>query len=193
MWSPAYWRELVCTPLNQNTIHLQRFTKDHVEAGAATNKTKDGWFLSIPIYIIIFLRQQFLELKRFLLGLNDPRKIMHVQINRNWYHKETYEKYVRYQILFSPDGAIVKGWHSVNLLRSRDDTCAVATCKLNTLSGEYAGNTGYKHVKLERFSLVIPYLSQKPNLHGRQEQFLTLPSFMKMAEWHLAYIAMSED
>jgi len=73
MWSPSYWRDWYAS-LNQNTIHLQRSPKDHVEAGAPQLKQKMVGYLSIPIYIIIFPRRQFLELKRPYLTCKTRRK-----------------------------------------------------------------------------------------------------------------------
>jgi predicted GH43/DUF377 family glycosyl hydrolase len=190
MWSPAYWRDWYAS-LNQNTIHLQRSPKDHVEAGAPPIKTKDGW-LFIYSYIHNYLSPPAVfGVEAVLLDLNDPRKIIARTDKPLLVPQETYEKYGKVPNIVFPTGALVKDGILSIYYGAADNTCAVATCKLNTLL-ENMLETRIKHVKLERFP-GNPVLKPNPNLSWQARAVFNPAVLYEDGRVHLAYRAMSAD
>jgi predicted GH43/DUF377 family glycosyl hydrolase len=190
MWSPSYWMDWYAS-LNQHTIHLQRSSKDHVEAGAPPIKTKDGW-LFIYSYIHNYLSPPAVfGVEAVLLDLNDPRKIIARTDKPLLVPQEKYEKYGKVPNIVFPTGALVKDGILSIYYGAADNTCAVATCKLNTLL-ENMLETRIKHVKLERFP-GNPVLKPNPNLSWQARAVFNPAVLYEDGRVHLAYRAMSAD
>jgi predicted GH43/DUF377 family glycosyl hydrolase len=190
MWSPSYWRDWY-TSLNQNTIHLQRSPKDHVEAGAPPIKTKDGW-LFIYSYIHNYLSPPAVfGVEAALLDLQDPRKIIARTDKPFLVPQEKYEKYGKVPNVVFPTGALVKDGILSIYYGAADNTCAVATCKLNTLLEDML-ETRIKHVKLERFP-GNPVLKPNPNLSWQARAVFNPAVLYEDGRVHLAYRAMSVE
>jgi predicted GH43/DUF377 family glycosyl hydrolase len=190
MWSPSYWMDWYAS-LNQHTIHLQRSSKDHLEAGAPPIKTKDGW-LFIYSYIHNYLSPPAVfGVEAVLLDLNDPRKIIARTDKPLLVPQEKYEKYGKVPNIVFPTGALVKDGILSIYYGAADNTCAVATCKLNTLL-ENMLETRIKHVKLERFP-GNPVLKPNPNLSWQARAVFNPAVLYEDGRVHLAYRAMSAD
>jgi predicted GH43/DUF377 family glycosyl hydrolase len=190
MWSPAYWKSWY-SALSQNVIHLQRSLKDHVEAGAPPIKTKYGW-LFIYSYIHNYLSPPAVfGIEAALLDLQDPQKIIARTEKPLLVPQETYEKYGKVPNIVFPTGAVVKDGILSIYYGAADNTCAVATCKLNTLL-ENMLETKIKHVKLERFS-GNPVLKPNPKLSWQSRAVFNPAVLYEDGRVHLAYRAMSED
>jgi predicted GH43/DUF377 family glycosyl hydrolase len=190
MWSLAYWKSWY-SAINQNTIPLQRTQKDHVEAGAPPIKTKYGWLL-IYSYIHNYLSPPAVfGIEAALLDLQDPQKIIARTEKPLLVPQETYEKYGKVPNIVFPAGATVKDGILSIYYGAADTTCAVATCKLDTLL-ENMLETRIKHVKLERFP-GNPVLKPNPKLSWQARAVFNPAVLYEDGRVHLAYRAMSED
>jgi predicted GH43/DUF377 family glycosyl hydrolase len=187
IWSPTCWNNWY-SALTENTIHLQRSLKDHVETGAPPIKTKHGWLL-IYSYIRNYLSPPAVfGVEAALLDLQDPRKIIAHTDKPLLVVQEKYEKYGKVPNIVFPTGAIVKDGILSIYYGAADTTCAVATCKLDTLLEDML----IKHVKLERFP-GNPVIKPNPNLSWQARAVFNPAVLYEDGRVHLAYRAMSED
>jgi predicted GH43/DUF377 family glycosyl hydrolase len=123
--------------------------------------------------------------------LNDPRKIIARTDKPLLVPQEKYEKYGKVPNIVFPTGALVKDGILSIYYGAADNTCAVATCKLNTLL-ENMLETRIKHVKLERFP-GNPVLKPNPNLSWQARAVFNPAVLYEDGRVHLAYRAMSAD
>ena len=149
MWSPTYWKAGTRL-LNENTIPLQRSPKDHVEAGAPPIKTKYGWLLIYSYIQNYFSPPAVFGIEAALLDLHDPQKIIARTDKPLLVPQEKYEKYGKVPNIVFPTGAIVKDGTLYIYYGAADTTCAVATCKLDTLLDDML-ETRIKQIKTRAF------------------------------------------
>ena len=190
MWSPTYWKAWYSL-LNENTIPLQRSPKDHVEAGAPPIKTKYGWLLIYSYIQNYFSPPAVFGVEAALLDLHDPRKIIARTDKPLLVPQEEYEKYGKVPNIVFPTGAIVKDGTLYIYYGAADTTCAVATCKLETLMDEML-EAKIRQVRLTRF-IGNPVIKPDPKLSWQAKAVFNPTALYEDGRVHLAYRAMSED
>ncbi len=190
MWSPTYW-EGWYSHLNDSVIPLQRSSKDHVEAGAPPIKTKAGWLLIYSYIQSYFSPPAIFGIEAALLDLYDPRRIIARTEAPLLVPQEAYEKYGKVPNIVFPTGAMVKDGTLYLYYGAADTTCAVATCKLDTLLEDIL-ETRIKQIKLERFP-GNPVIKPNPKLSWQAKAVFNPTALYEYSRVHLAYRAMSED
>ena len=190
MWSSTYWKAWYSL-LNENTIPLQRSPKDHVEAGAPPIKTKYGWLLIYSYIQNYFSPPAVFGVEAALLDLHDPRKIIARTDKPLLVPQEEYEKYGKVPNIVFPTGAIVKDGTLYIYYGAADTTCAVATCKLETLMDEML-EAKIRQVRLTRF-IGNPVIKPDPKLSWQAKAAFNPTALYEYGRVHLAYRAMSED
>jgi predicted GH43/DUF377 family glycosyl hydrolase len=190
MWSPTYW-EGWYSHLNDSVIPLHRSSKDHVEAGAPPIKTKYGWLLIYSYIQSYFSPPAIFGIEAVLLDLHDPRRIIARTEAPLLVPQEAYEKYGKVPNIVFPTGAMVKDGTLYLYYGAADTTCAVATCKLDTLLDDIL-ETRRKQIKLERFP-GNPVIKPNPKLSWQAKAVFNPTALYEHSRVHLAYRAMSED
>ena len=190
MWSPNYW-EGWYSLLDDNIIPLQRSPKDHIEAGAPPIKTKYGWLLIYSYIQNYFAPPAIFGIEAALLDINDPQTIIARTDKPLLVPQEEYEKYGKVPNIVFPTGAIVREDTLYIYYGAADTTCAVATCKLETLLNDML-KTRIKNTRLSRFS-GNPVIKPDPNLAWQKRAVFNPAALYEYGRVHLAYRAMSED
>ena len=190
MWSSTYWQNWYAA-LDQNTIHLQRSHRDHIEAGAPPIKTKYGWLLVYSYIQNYFSPPAVFGVEAALLDLNDPQKIIVRSHEPLFVAQEKYEKYGKVPNIVFPTGAMGKDGTLHIYYGAADTSCAVVTCKLETLMNEML-ETRIKHIKLERFA-GNPVIRPNPRLSWQAKAVFNPAVLYEDGRVHLAFRAMSED
>ena len=190
MWSPTYW-EGWYSLLNDNIIPLQRSPNDHIEAGAPPIKTKHGWLLIYSYIKNYFSPPAVFGIEAALLDLHDPQKIIARTDKPLLVPQEEYEKYGKVPNIVFPTGAIVRDDTLYIYYGAADTTCAVATCKLDTLLEDML-KTRIKHIRLNRF-YGNPIVKPNPKLYWQSRAIFNPTALYEYGRVHLAYRAMSED
>jgi predicted GH43/DUF377 family glycosyl hydrolase len=190
MWSPMYWKRWY-SALDQNTIPLQRSLKDHVETGAPPIKTKYGWLIIYSYIQNYFSPPAVFGVEAALLDLHDPLKIIARTDKPLLVPKEAYEKYGKVPNIVFPTGTIAKEGTLYIYYGAADTSCAVATCKLDTLLEDIL-ETRIKQIKLERFP-GNPVIKPDPKLSWQARAVFNPAVLYEDGKVHLAYRAMSED
>ena len=190
MWSPIYW-EGWYSLLNDNIIPLQRSPKDHIEAGAPPIKTKYGWLLIYSYIQNYFLPPAVFGIEAALLDINNPQRIIARTDKPLLVPQEEYEKYGKVPNIVFPTGALVKDGILHIYYGAADTTCAVATCKLETLLEEML-ETKIKQIRLNRFS-GNPIIKPDPKLSWQSRAVFNPTALYEYGRVHLAYRAMSDD
>ena len=190
MWSPTYW-EGWYSLLNDNIIPLQRSPKDHIEAGAPPIKTKYGWLLIYSYIQNYFSPPAVFGIEAALLDINNPQRIIARTDKPLLVPQEEYEKYGKVPNIVFPTGAMVKDGILYIYYGAADTTCAVATCKLDTLLEDML-ETKIKQIRLNRFS-GNPIIQPDPKLAWQSRAVFNPTALYEYGRVHLAYRAMSED
>ena len=190
MWSPTYW-EGWYSLLNDNIIPLQRSPKDHIEAGAPPIKTKYGWLLIYSYIQNYFSPPAVFGIEAALLDINNPQRIIARTDKPLLVPQEEYEKYGKVPNIVFPTGALVKDGILYIYYGAADTTCAVATCKLETLLEDML-ETKIKQIRLNRFS-GNPIIKPDPKLAWQSRAVFNPTALYEYGRVHLAYRAMSED
>ncbi|MGD0780324.1 MAG: hypothetical protein ABR954_06055 [Dehalococcoidales bacterium] len=190
MWSPTYWKDWYSL-LNENTIPLQRSSKDHVEAGAPPIKTKYGWLLIYSYIQNYCAPPAVFGVEAALLDLHDPRKIIARTDKPLLVPQEEYEKHGKVPNIVFPTGTMVKDGTLYIYYGAADTTCAVATCKIDTLMDEMM-EAKIRQVKLTRFT-GNPVIQPNPKLSWQSKAAFNPTALNEDGKVHLAYRAMSED
>jgi predicted GH43/DUF377 family glycosyl hydrolase len=190
MWSPTYW-EGWYSLLNDNIIPLQRSPKDHIEAGAPPIKTKYGWLLIYSYIQNYFSPPAVFGIEAALLDINNPQRIIARTDKPLLVPQEEYEKYGKVPNIVFPTGAIVKEGTLYVYYGAADTTCAVASCRLETLLEDML-ETKIKQIRLNRFS-GNPIIKPDPKLAWQSRAVFNPTALYEYGRVHLAYRAMSED
>ena len=190
MWSPTYW-EGWYSLLNDNIIPLQRSPKDHIEAGAPPIKTKYGWLLIYSYIQNYFSPPAVFGIEAALLDINNPQRIIARTDKPLLVPQEEYEKYGKVPNIVFPTGAIVKEGTLYIYYGAADTTCAVASCKLETLLEDML-ETKIKQIRLNRFS-GNPIIKPDAKLAWQSRAVFNPTALYEYGRVHLAYRAMSED
>ena len=190
MWSPTYW-EGWYSLLNDNIIPLQRSPKDHIEAGAPPIKTKYGWLLIYSYIQNYFSPPAVFGIEAALLDINNPQRIIARTDKPLLVPQEEYEKYGKVPNIVFPTGAIVKEGTLYIYYGAADTTCAVASCRLETLLEDML-ETKIKQIRLNRFS-GNPIIKPDAKLAWQSRAVFNPTALYEYGRVHLAYRAMSED
>ena len=190
MWSPTYW-EGWYSLLNDNIIPLQRSPRDHIEAGAPPIKTKYGWLLIYSYIQNYFSPPAVFGIEAALLDINNPQRIIARTDKPLLVPQEEYEKYGKVPNIVFPTGAIVKEGTLYIYYGAADTTCAVASCKLETLLEDML-ETKIKQIRLNRFS-GNPIIKPDAKLAWQSRAVFNPTALYEYGRVHLAYRAMSED
>jgi predicted GH43/DUF377 family glycosyl hydrolase len=190
MWSPTYW-EGWYSLLNDNIIPLQRSPNDHIEAGAPPIKTKYGWLLIYSYIQNYFSPPAVFGIEAVLLDLHDPQRIIARTDKPLIVPQEEYEKYGKVPNIVFPTGAIVKDGTLSIYYGAADTTCAVASCKLDTLLEDML-EARIKQIRLNRF-LSNPIVKPDPKLSWQAKAVFNPTALYEYGRVHIAYRAMSED
>ena len=190
MWSPTYW-EGWYTLLDDNIIPLERSSKDHIEAGAPPIKTKYGWLLVYSYIQNYFSPPAVFGIEAALLDINNPQRIIARTDKPLLVPQEEYEKYGKVPNIVFPTGALVKDGTFYIYYGAADTTCAVATCKLETLLEDML-ETKIKQIRLNRFD-GNPIITPNPKLAWQSRAVFNPAALYEYGRVHLAYRAMSED
>jgi predicted GH43/DUF377 family glycosyl hydrolase len=190
MWSPTYW-EGWYSLLNDNIIPLQRSPKDHIEAGAPPIKTKYGWLLIYSYIQNYFSPPAVFGIEAALLDINNPQRIIARTDKPLLVPQEEYEKYGKVPNIVFPTGAIVREGTLYIYYGAADTTCAVASCRLETLLEDML-ETKIKQIRLNRFS-GNPIIKPDATLAWQSRAVFNPTALYEYGRVHLAYRAMSED
>ena len=190
IWSPTYW-EGWYSLLNDNIIPLERSPKDHIEAGAPPIKTKYGWLLIYSYIQNYFSPPAVFGIEAALLDINNPQRIIARTDKPLIVPQEEYEKYGKVPNIVFPTGALVKDGILHIYYGAADTTCAVATCKLDTLLEDML-EARIKQIRLNRFS-GNPIIKPDPKLAWQSRAVFNPTALYEYGRVHLAYRAMSED
>jgi predicted GH43/DUF377 family glycosyl hydrolase len=190
IWSPTYW-EGWYSLLNDNIIPLERSSKDHIEAGAPPIKTKYGWLLIYSYIQNYFSPPAVFGIEAALLDINNPQRIIARTDKPLIVPQEEYEKYGKVPNIVFPTGALVKDGILHIYYGAADTTCAVATCKLDTLLEDML-EARIKQIRLNRFS-GNPIIKADPKLAWQSRAVFNPTALYEYGRVHLAYRAMSED
>ena len=190
IWSPTYW-EGWYSLLNDNIIPLERSPKDHIEAGAPPIKTKYGWLLIYSYIQNYFSPPAVFGIEAALLDINNPQRIIARTDKPLIVPQEEYEKYGKVPNIVFPTGALVKDGILHIYYGAADTTCAVATCKLDTLLEDML-EARIKQIRLNRFS-GNPIIKADPKLAWQSRAVFNPTALYEYGRVHLAYRAMSED
>jgi predicted GH43/DUF377 family glycosyl hydrolase len=190
MWSPTYW-EGWYSLLNDNIIPLGRSPLDHIEAGAPPIKTKYGWLLIYSYIQNYFAPPAVFGIEAALLDINNPQRIIARTDKPLLVPQEEYEKYGKVPNIVFPTGAIVKDGMLHIYYGAADTTCAVSTCKLETLLEDML-ETRIKQIRLYRFE-GNPIIKPDPKLAWQSRAVFNPTALYEYGRVHLAYRAMSED
>jgi predicted GH43/DUF377 family glycosyl hydrolase len=190
MYSPTYW-EGWYSLLDDNIIPLQRGPKDHIEAGAPPIKTKYGWLLIYSYIQNYFSPPAVFGIEAALLDLHNPQRIIARTDKPLLVPQEEYEKYGKVPNIVFPTGAMVKDEMLYIYYGAADTTCAVASCKLETLLEDML-ETRIKQIRLNRFS-GNPVIKPNPKLPWQSRAVFNPTALYEYGRVHLAYRAMSED
>jgi predicted GH43/DUF377 family glycosyl hydrolase len=190
MWSPTYW-EGWYSMLNDNIIPLERSPKDHIEAGAPPIKTKYGWLLIYSYIKNYFEPPAVFGIEAALLDINNPQRIIARTEKPLLVPQEEYEKYGKVPNIVFPTGALVKEGMLHIYYGAADTTCAVATCKLETLLEDML-ESRIKQIRLNRFE-GNPIIKPDPKLDWQKRAVFNPTALYEYGRVHLAYRAMSED
>jgi predicted GH43/DUF377 family glycosyl hydrolase len=190
MWSPTYW-EGWYSLLNDNIIALQRSPKDHIEAGAPPIKTKYGWLLIYSYIQNYFSPPAVFGIEAALLDVNNPQRIIARTEKPLLVPQEEYEKYGKVPNIVFPTGALVRDGILDIYYGAADTTCAVASCKLDTLLEDML-ETKIKQIRLNRFS-GNPIIQPDPKLAWQSRAVFNPTALYEYGRVHLAYRAMSQD
>ena len=190
IWSPTYW-EGWYSLLNDNIIPLERSSKDHIEAGAPPIKTKYGWLLIYSYIQNYFSPPAVFGIEAALLDINNPQRIIARTDKPLIVPQEEYEKYGKVPNIVFPTGALVKDGILHIYYGAADTTCAVATCKLDTLLEDML-EARIKQIRLNRFS-GNPIIKPDPKLAWQSRAVFNPTALYEYGRVHLAYRAMSED
>jgi len=190
MYSPTYW-EGWYSLLDDNIIPLQRGPKDHIEAGAPPIKTKYGWLLIYSYIQNYFSPPAVFGIEAALLDLHNPQRIIARTEKPLLVPQEEYEKYGKVPNIVFPTGAMVKDEMLYIYYGAADTTCAVASCKLETLIEDML-ETRIKQIRLNRFS-GNPVIKPNPKLPWQSRAVFNPTALYEYGRVHLAYRAMSED
>ena len=190
MWSPTYW-EGWYSLLNDNIIPLQRSPRDHIEAGAPPIKTKYGWLLIYSYIQNYFSPPAVFGIEAALLDINNPQRIIARTDKPLLVPQEEYEKYGKVPNIVFPTGAIGKEGTLYIYYGAADTTCAVASCRLETLLEDML-ETKIKQIRLNRFS-GNPIIKPDAKLAWQSRAVFNPTALYEYGRVHLAYRAMSED
>ena len=190
MWSPTYW-EGWYSLLNDNIIPLQRSPRDHIEAGAPPIKTKYGWLLIYSYIQNYFSPPAVFGIEAALLDINNPQRIIARTDKPLLVPQEEYEKYGKVPNIVFPTGAIVREGTLYIYYGAADTTCAVASCRLETLLEDML-ETKIKQIRLNRFS-GNPIIKPDATLAWQSRAVFNPTALYEYGRVHLAYRAMSED
>jgi predicted GH43/DUF377 family glycosyl hydrolase len=190
MYSPTYW-EGWYSLLDDNIIPLQRGPKDHIEAGAPPIKTKYGWLLIYSYIQNYFSPPAVFGIEAALLDIHNPQRIIARTDKPLMVPQEEYEKYGKVPNIVFPTGAMVKDEMLYIYYGAADTTCAVATCKLETLLEDML-EIRIKQIRLNRFS-GNPVIKPNPKLLWQSRAVFNPTALYEYGRVHLAYRAMSED
>ena len=190
MWSQTYW-EGWHSLLDDNIIPLERSPKDHIEAGAPPIKTKYGWLLIYSYIQNYFAPPAVFGIEAALLDINNPQRIIARTDKPLLVPQEEYEKYGKVPNIVFPTGTLVKDGILHIYYGAADTTCAVATCKLETLLEDML-ETRIKQIKLNRFE-GNPIIKPDPKLAWQSRAVFNPTALYEYGRVHLAYRAMSED
>ncbi len=170
MWSPTYW-EGWYSMLNDNIIPLERSPKDHIEAGAPPIKTKYGWLLIYSYIQNYFSPPAVFGIEAALLDINNPQRIIARTEKPLLVPQEEYEKYGKVPNIVFPTGALVREGMLHLYYGAADTTCAVATCKLETLLEDML-ESRIKQIRLNH-SKATRLSRQTPSWSGKNGRYLT--------------------
>lgn len=190
MWETTYW-EGWYSLLNDHIIPLQRSPKDQIEAGAPPIKTKYGWLFIYSHIQNYFSPPAVFGIEAALLDLHNPQRIIARTDKPLLVPQEEYEKYGKVPNIVFPTGAIVKDGTLYIYYGAADTTCAVATCKLDTLLEDML-ETKIKQVKLNRFHS-NPVIKPDPKLAWQSRAVFNPAALYEYGRVQLAYRAMSQD
>jgi predicted GH43/DUF377 family glycosyl hydrolase len=190
MWSSTYW-EGWYSLLNDNIIPLERSPKDHIEAGAPPIKTKYGWLLIYSYIQNYFSPPAVFGIEAALLDINNPQRIIARTEKPLLVPQEEYEKYGKVPNIVFPTGALVKEGMLHLYYGAADTTCAVATCKLDTLLEDML-ESRIKQIRLNRYA-GNPIITPNPKLEWQKRAVFNPTALYEYGRVHLAYRAMSED
>jgi len=190
MYSPTYW-EGWYSLLNDNIIPLGRSPNDHIEAGAPPIKTKYGWLLIYSHIQNYFAPPAIFGIEAALLDLHNPQRIIARTDGPLLVPQEEYEKYGKVANIVFPTGALVKEGSLHIYYGAADTTCAVASCKLDSLLDDML-ETRIKQVRLNRFD-GNPIIKPDPKLPWQSKAVFNPTAVYEWGRVHLAYRAMSED
>ena len=190
MWSPTYW-EGWYSMLNDNIIPLERSPKDHIEAGAPPIRTKYGWLLIYSYIQNYFAPPAVFGIEAALLDINNPQRIIARTDKPLLVPQEEYEKYGKVPNIVFPTGALVKEGMLHIYYGAADTTCAVATCKLESLLEDML-ESRIKQIRLYRFE-GNPIIKPDPNLAWQKRAVFNPTALYEYGRVHLAYRAMSDD
>ena len=190
IWDPSYWDGWYSF-LNDHTIPLQRSPKDQIEAGAPPIKTQYGWLLIYSHIQNYFSPPAIFGIEAALLDLNNPQRIIARTDKPLLVPQEEYEKYGKVPNIVFPTGAMVKDDTLYIYYGAADTTCAVATCKLETLMLEML-EARIRQVRLTRFAN-NPIIKPDPKLAWQKRAVFNPTALYEYGRVQLAYRAMSED
>jgi len=190
MYSPTYW-EGWYSLLDDNIIPLQRGPKDHIEAGAPPIKTKYGWLLIYSYIQNYFSPPAVFGIEAALLDIHNPQRIIARTDKPLLMPQEEYEKYGKVPNIVFPTGAMVNDDMLYIYYGAADTTCAVASCKLETLLEDML-ETRIKQIRLNRF-WGNPVIKPDPKLAWQSRAVFNPTALYEYGRVHLAYRAMSED
>ena len=190
MWSSTYW-EGWYSMLNDNIIPLERSPKDHIEAGAPPIKTKYGWLLIYSYIQNYFSPPAVFGIEAALLDINNPQRIIARTEKPLLVPQEEYEKYGKVPNIVFPTGALVREGMLHLYYGAADTTCAVATCKLETLLEDML-ESRIKQIRLNRFA-GNPIITPNPKWDWQKRAVFNPTALYEYGRVHLAYRAMSED
>ena len=190
MYSPTYW-EGWYSLLDDNIIPLQRGPKDHIEAGAPPIKTKYGWLLIYSYIQNYFSPPAVFGIEAALLDIHNPQRIIARTDKPLLMPQEEYEKYGKVPNIVFPTGAMVNDDMLYIYYGAADTTCAVASCKLETLLEDML-ETRIKQIRLNRF-WGNPVIKPDPKLAWQSRAVFNPTALYEYGRVHLAYRAMTED
>jgi predicted GH43/DUF377 family glycosyl hydrolase len=190
LWEPSYW-EGWYSLLDDHIIPLQRSPKDQIEVGAPPIRTKYGWLLIYSNIQNYFSPPAIFGIEAVLLDLQDPQRIIARTDRPLLVPQEEYEKYGKVPNVVFPAGAMVKEGILHIYYGAADTTCAVATCKLDTLLDDMC-ESRIKKVRLKRFP-GNPIIKPDPKLAWQSHAVFNPTALYEYGRVEIAYRAMSED
>lgn len=132
IWDDNYWYNWY-RKLDHYILPSLRSGQDHVEVGAVPVKTSDGWLLIYCYIKNYFSADKLFSIEAALLDIDNPLKMVGRLDAPLLTPQKDYELVGQVPNVIFPSGAIVNNGELGIYYGAADTSCALATCKLDSL------------------------------------------------------------